>query len=539
MNGVGTLLGQRIRRDRLQITMWTIGTALLAAFAYIGVSESYGVAQDRTSLLAAAIANPVILLFRGLPSGADEGAFITFLILPWLCLLAAFMSTFLAVRHTRGDEETGRAELLGATPASRFAPLVATVIHGTLSNLLLGVLVTVAFIATGLEPVGSAIAGGAAGSVGLVFLGVGLVGGQLFRTSRGANSASVWTLLVLFFVAGFGNALGTPSDDLQRIDSSWLTWLSPVGWAENTRPFAENNGWPLVIAFAVAVALVAGATLAQGARDVGESFLAERAGRTEASRALSTSAALTWRLSREAVVGWAVGGLIIGALSTSLASLVAEIGATNPTVQALLEQIAGAGNVEQGTVTIFFTMLGVLAACAAVQTVCRARQEETQGTAEVLLATPINRVRWLGGYLVIGLVALVAVVLAGALGAALGIVGQDGDLALMRDVAVVGGGQIAAASVFLVVTALIFVVVPRATIALGWTLVLLGMVLGLFGPLFGFPAWLTDLSPVGIAPLIEGDTVDVRGLWWLLGAAAVGVIGSLGLMRRRELVSGG
>ncbi|WP_396640998.1 hypothetical protein [Microbacterium sp.] len=241
MNGVATLLGQRIRRDRLQIAMWTIGTSLLAAFAYIGVSESYGTAQDRTSLLAAAIANPVILLFRGLPSGADEGAFITFLILPWLCLLAAFMSTFLAVRHTRGEEETGRAELLGATPASRSAPLIATVVHGTLSNLLLAALVAVAFIATGLEPVGSVVTGGAAGSVGLVFLGVGLVGGQLFRTSRGANSASVWTLLALFVVAGLGNALGTPSDDLQRIDSSWLTWLSPVGWAENTRPFSEDN----------------------------------------------------------------------------------------------------------------------------------------------------------------------------------------------------------------------------------------------------------------------------------------------------------
>ena len=408
-----------------------------------------------------------------------------------------------------------------------------------MANLLLAVLVAAAFFATGLDATGSAIAGAAAGSVGLVFLGIGLVASQLFRTSRGANSASVWTLLTVFLTAGIGNALGTPSDDLQRVDSSWLTWLSPFGWAENTRPFAEDNGWPVVLACAVAVALVAGAALAQGARDLGESFLAERAGRTQASPRLSTPSALAWRLSRGAVLGWAMGGLVIGALSTSLASIVAEIGSTNPTVQAMLEQIAGAGNIEQGTVTIFFTMLGVLAACAAVQTVCRARQEETQGTAEVLLATPIHRVRWLGGYLAIGLVALVTVVLAGALGAALGIIGQGGDLALMRDVAVVGGGQIAAASVFLVVTALIFVVLPRATIALGWTLVLLGMVLGLFGPLFGFPAWLTDLSPVGIAPLIEGDTVDVRGLWWLLGATTVGVIGALGLMRRRELVTGG
>lgn len=539
MNGVGALLGQRVRRDRAQVAMWTIGTALLAYSAYTGVAQAFGSTADRTSMLAAAIANPVILLFRGLPSGADEGAFIAFLVLPWLCLLAAFMSTFLAVRHTRGDEEAGRAELLAATPASRPAPLLATVIHGTLSNTLLAILVAAGFAAAGLGPVGSLVAGAATGSVGFVFLGLGLVASQLFRTSRGANAAAVWAVLVLFLTAGIGNALGAPSDDLQRVDSSGLTWLSPFGWAENTRPFADDNPLPLLLAIAVGAALVTGATLAYGARDLGESFIAERTGRAQASGALSTPVGLAWRLSRGAVAGWAVGGLVIGALSTSLASIIAEIGSTNPTVEAMLEQIAGAGNIEQGTVTIFFTMLGVLAACAAVQTVCRARQEETQGTAEVLLATPVNRVRWLAGYLLIAFIGIVAVVVAGAVGSAVGIIGRGGDFAPMRDIAVVGGGQVAAASTFLVVTALVFVVLPRATIALGWTLVLLGMVLGLFGPLFGFPAWLTDLSPVGIAPLVDGDAVELRGLWWLLAATAAGGVGALVLMRRRELATGG
>jgi ABC-2 type transport system permease protein len=188
---------------------------------------------------------------------------------------------------------------------------------------------------------------------------------------------------------------------------------------------------------------------------------------------------------------------------------------------------------------VFFTMLGVLAACAAVQTVCRARQEESHGTAEIVLATPLDRVRWLADYLVVAFAAVVLVAAGGAAGAAMGIAGQDGDWTLMRDVAVVAGGQVVAASVFGVVTALIFVVLPRATIAVGWTLVLLGMVLGLFGPLFGFPEWLTNLSPVGVAPLMDGDTLDVRGLWWLLAALGVGAVGSLALMRRRELAAGG
>ena len=123
MNAFAILLRQRIRRDRWQLLMWIVGTALLAYVTYVGVTDSYGTQQDRQALLATAIANPVILLFRGLPSGADEGAFIAFLIFPFLAMLAAFMSTFLAVRHTRMDEELGRAELVASTPAGRTLPL--------------------------------------------------------------------------------------------------------------------------------------------------------------------------------------------------------------------------------------------------------------------------------------------------------------------------------------------------------------------------------------------------------------------------------
>ena len=70
MNVFMTLLRERIRRDRWQLLVWIVGTALLAYVTYVGVSESYGTQRDREALLATAIANPVIMLFRGLPSGA-------------------------------------------------------------------------------------------------------------------------------------------------------------------------------------------------------------------------------------------------------------------------------------------------------------------------------------------------------------------------------------------------------------------------------------------------------------------------------------
>ena len=534
-----SLLVLRLRRDWLQVALWTVGTALLAFASYVGVAGTYGTEQDRTSLLAAALANPVILLFRGLPSGADEGAFMVFLIFPWLALLAAFMSTFLAVRHTRGDEEAGRAELVAATPAARSLPIVATAVHGLLANLLLAALVAAAFLSVGLDAEGSLLAGAAAGAVGLVFLGVGLFAAQLLRTSRGANGLAVWTVMTTFVIAGIGNAIGTPSDDLTSMESSWLTWLSPFGWGENTRAFDENLWWPALLCLGVGLALAATSIALASARDLGGSFLAERGGREEASAALSTPTALVWRLTRGAVAGWAVGGLLTGVLSTSLASIVKEVGASNPAVEEILRQISGEGSVEQGTVTTFFTMLGVLAACCAVQIVCRARQEEAHGTAEPLLAAPVGRVRWLADYLVVALVGIVVVIAAAIGGAAIGIAGQDGDWDLMMTVLVTGAGQVAAASVFLVVTALAFVLVPRLTIPLGWTLVLVAMVLGLFGPLFQFPDWLVHVSPIAVTPTVDGDDVDLRGLWWLVLATGVGAAASLTLMRRRELTAAG
>lgn len=539
MNGLGALLRQRMRRDWRQLLMWTVGTALLAYLAYVGVAQSYGTEQDRTSLLAAAIANPVILLFRGLPSGADEGAFMMFLIFPWLAILAALMSTFLAVRHTRTDEELGRAELVAATPAGRITPLIATVVHGLIANLVLAALTVLALLGTGSGASGAVVSGVAVGAVGVAFLGVGLVAGELLRTARGANSLAVWVVVATFLFSGIGNALGTPSADLQRMESSWLTWLSPFGWGENVRPYADDRVWPIVLCLVFGAVLIVASVILQSIRDLDQSFIAERPGRADARRSLRTSSALAWRLTGGAVVGWIIGGLVTGLLSTSLASVVDSISADNPAVDQILTAMGGSANLAQATVSVFFTLLGVLAACCAVQVVNRARQEEAAGTAEPLLSTPVGRVRWLADYLIVAEVGIVLVVAAAAAGGALGIASQGGDWSLMQDVAVVGGGQVAAASVFLALTALVFVLAPRATIAVGWTLVAVATIAGLFGPLFGFPTWLVDLAPIAVTPQVTPDGVDLRGLWWLVVVVAAGGAASLSLMRRRELAPAG
>ncbi|KRA24734.1 polyketide antibiotic transporter [Microbacterium sp. Root61] len=536
---MSALLRQRLRRDWLQLLLWLLGTYALAAAAVGGVAQAYGTEPDRVNVLAAVMANPVIMLFRGLPSGAGPAAFTLFLIFPFLAMMAAFMSTFLAVRHTRADEELGRAELVGATPAGRFTPLWATIIHGTLANVVLALLVTVGFLSGGFPGYGSLVAGLAAGAVGLCFLGVGLVAGQLMRTSRGANSVAVWVLLIAFLLSGIGNAAGTPSADLQSIQSSWLTWLSPFGWGENTRPFAADNLWPAALAVGIALVLTAIAVSLHASRDLGESLIAERLGRRDAGPLLSSPMGLVWRLTWGSVLGWSVGGLLTGLLATSLAAVIDSIGTEIPAVQTIFEALSRGGSLQQGMVVIFFLIVGLLAASAAVQTLCRARQEEAHGTAELVLSAPVDRVRWLADYIVVAFAAILLVAASGVLGAVLGVATSGGEWSLAQDALVSGAGQVAAASVFLALTALVFVIAPRWTIPVGWTLVMLGVLLGLFGSLFGFPEWIVNLSPLTQAPLVVQDGVDLKGLWWLIMASVIGAAAALLLMRRRELATDG
>lgn len=529
------LLRQRLHRDWLQLTLWILATVLMAYSGFAGVAQSYATLEDRVEVLAAVMANPVIMMFRGLPSGASEGQFLSFEILPWLTMLAALMSTFLAVRHTRGDEEAGRTELLAATPAGRALPTIATIIHGVAANVVLGVLVALALIGSKLEPAGSWLTGIASAATGIAFLGIGLLAAQLMRTSRGANSLTVWILVGTFLVNGIGNLAGTPSDDLTRISSSGLVWLSPFGWAEQVRPYDTNSPGPALIGLVFGVVLAAASVALQSVRDIGEGFIPARPGRVHARPALASPHALVWRLTNGAIIGWAVGGALTGMLATRLSELAGQVAGQNPAVRQILDKIGKAGDLQETVVSVFFTMMGILAACAAVQILARARQEEAHGSAEIVLAQPVGRVRWLLDYLLVATVAIAIIVTATMLAAFAGLTGNEDASSLARVVTVVGLGQGLAACVFTALTALVVVLLPRGTIAVAWALVMLATVLGLFGPLLGLPQWTTRFSPFAVTPIVTSGTTDLRGTWWLVLIVAAGAAAALTLMRRREL----
>jgi ABC-2 type transport system permease protein len=97
--------------------------------------------------------------------------------------------------------------------------------------------------------------------------------------------------------------------------------------------------------------------------------------------------------------------------------------------------------------------------------------------------------------------------------------------------------QLPAALVYLGVAALLFVVLPRLTVPLGWTLVGAGVFLGVFGSLIGVPDWLRDVAPFTHTPVVVGGQTDWSGGAWMLAIGLAAASVALVLMRRRELRS--
>jgi ABC-2 type transport system permease protein len=146
-------------------------------------------------------------------------------------------------------------------------------------------------------------------------------------------------------------------------------------------------------------------------------------------------------------------------------------------------------------------------------------------------------VRWFSDYLVVGSVAIVAVLLSAAAVAAVAIVATDSDRGLIGDAFASALAQLPAALLFLGVLALVFTVAPGLTAALGWSILGVTFFIGVFGPLLGLDDSVTDLSPFASTPVLVGAEVDWRGGPAMLAVAAVALVASIVLMRRRALRS--
>jgi putative exporter of polyketide antibiotics len=532
LRGTIALTGLALTRDRLKLPAYVLGPAVLMA-GMVGMwrTDTHQALVEEIELFAR---TPALRIF-GVVSGASIGsAFMTrgYLL---LAVLAALMSVLAVVRHTRQNEESGRAELVGAAVIGRHAGLAAALIVTVGANLVLVGLLGLVGIATGLPALGSFMAGLAIGSFGIVFAGVAAVSVQLASTTRGASGLAAAVLGLAFVVSGLGNMLGTVDASGRRVASAWPAWLSPMGWGQQMRPFGGDIWWPLGL-FAVAfVVLVGAASFLATRRDVGSGIFAARRGHAEAAARLLSPVGLAWRLQRGALLAWAAAlagfGLVFGAI-------VDEIEDTGGATADWYARMTGSDEMVEAWGTSMVEMTGMVVAVYAVQILLRMRAEEADGPLEPILATAVSRTRWVISHVLnAGLGALVLLlVFTVSMGLAAGVVLGDvpGQLrALVEAGLVQWPGIMVIGGLVIAVTALL----PRWAGALSWTVVMVAILLG---PLFGaatfqLPLWAQDISPFTHIPKAPAADITAVPVAILVAIAGAFVVTGLVAFRRRNL----
>jgi ABC-2 type transport system permease protein len=539
MFGVLRLFLVQVRRERILLPVWILGIALLGFFISSAVVTEFGDEASRRAIITVAGASPAFLFIRGLPDGTSVGAVVFFQGYAFTAVLAGLMSTFLVIRHTRTDEELGRAELIDSTPVGRAAPITATLLLGGAANLVLALCVAAGYAAAGLPGSGALTAGAAVGAVGVFFVAVSGLVAQIMPSGRAANGTAAALVGGAYFVRGIGDAFGTPSSDLTQVTSGWLSWFSPIGWGQRSRPFTVADPLPLLVLTSAGLLLAFAVVVLRSRRDLGESLLAERMGRERAAAGSSSFLGLAWHQQRFTLLEWCLFAALLGSIAGGLGPVVTDVIGGNESLRELiLRRVPGGrGEIIDVFTTALLGIAGVLAAAAGIQVVLRLRAEEAQGRAELLLAAPRSWVRWLAANLILAAASavIVAVVAGTAAAAGLALSGSaSGPPGLLIGAAL---AHVPAAVVFIAVAAVAFSLIPRASIAVGWGFLAVGLVLGQFGELMRLPAWLQDLSPFRHTAAMPVEAFDPMAALIMTGMALFGAGLAGYLLRQRDLTA--
>jgi ABC-2 type transport system permease protein len=522
--GTGSLVRLVLRRERIQLPVWILVITGIVAATASSFAELYPTAQSRQEFAATIVNNPSVLALSGPAQGLDTVGGMT----EWkygavACVLVGLMAVFMTVRHTRADEETGRHELLGAGVVGRHAKLTATLIVVFGAGVVYALLIGLALAAQGLPAAGSFAMGLGIGGCVWFFAAVTAVAVQVSSSSRAANGTGG-------IVIGAAYLLRAAGDSSAEDGPRWLSWLSPIGWSQQMRPFAGERFWVLGLYVAISVVLLGIGYALVGRRDIGAGLLPERAGRPAGRFG---TLGLAWRLQRGILIGWALGVLVmagaLGGISQSLKSILDS----SPQIAQALQQIGGQQSIVDSFMAAILDVIALAVSVYAIQAALRLRAEETAARAEPVLAGSVARLRWAASHLAFALLgsAFLLAVAGAAIGLAVGLSQGDvgGQLPRLLGAAMV---QVPAVWVLAGIATALFGLLPRLT-SLAWAALVVFLLLGQLGSLFRLSQWALDISPFTHLPKLPGGTFTATPLVWLaVVTVALTAAGLLGFRRR-------
>jgi polyether ionophore transport system permease protein len=521
-HNLGTMAGIIWRTHRRGMLVWVIalavsmiGTAAAVAGLYNTPAKIHTYAQAVTSGSALAAINGHV---EGIDSLGgviqDEFGFLASFLLPLLGI-------GLIAGSTRREEESGRLETILGGRIARHQPALAALAVATAAILLTSVLFAAGLALSGVPVSGSILYSAALGALAFVFAGVAALLGQLVRHARGVYTWSLIVLAAAYVLRGVGDTT-----------KSWLTWLSPLGWAEKTAPFGDQRWWVLAVPAAAGLASGGAAVWLAARRDLGSALLTGGAGPTRATWLRRRPAGFAAWIHRPATAGWLAGGILLTAMMGSLAQQFLNAMAGNPA----LAQAMGieGGRPLDGFVAATQLYLAVIGAGYVIQAIGTLRAEEAEGRLEARLAGTLSRVRWLAAHSAAIAAGLVLIVAGSSLVLALSTAWSAGNTSEFGAIIRAGLDYLPAELVLAGLALALFGLWPRG-FGFAWAGYAVATFIAFLGPGLKLAQPVLDLTPtthVGNPPL---GTADAGNLAALAIVAIALVLAGFMAFRRRDV----
>jgi ABC-2 type transport system permease protein len=518
---------------RLQRTGW-VACALLTGVVALGTAASFSSVVGTTpeQRLASArqfaeLAKPISVLLP-IPDQVETlGGYVQWRVFGGLPFLLAAWALLVGTRAIRGEEERGLLEqwLSAGIPRGRWLAVrtVGVALAVTTVGLLIGVAAAVgARLGGGMLPA-RALLGACAALTGLTLacFGIALVAAELVGTRRGAVVLGGACLAGLHLL----NSLPRSAD---RVPPS--RWLSPFFWYERSNPLTPGGRLdvPAVVALAaMGVVLAALAGLILSRRDLGGALVTRRS--ATRARVLVASRNPMWRAGplaalyqqRLTLLGWAGVAAVLALALTTLARPIVQALQTTPATRGSARLLAAGDPLRVLLGYFLFGTLQLVLALYALVQAGRWADDDQSGRLEMLLSAPVARSRVILARALALLAGLAIITMAGTTAGWLG--------ARSQAIPLPASAMVTAAAALLPF-GLSFG--AAGAVLIGWrprvALIGLGAVIALsfllleFGIVFGWPAWLVQLSVFAWygMPL-------AAGIWWP-GLAALVVMSSAG-----------
>lgn len=523
----GLLVGRALRDSRGRALGFTYLFAIVSYLQPVAYRHAYSTLTDRLRFAHSFADNKAVVLFYGKAYDLlTVGGYSAWRVGGTLTIFAAVFGMLAAVRSLRTEEDNGHAEQLLALPLRRGMTFAAAVCASAITTTVLWAACFAGLVFGGLPAGGSAFLALSIVCVVPVCLGIGAVASQVASSRRLALELG-GSVVGLFFL------LRVIADTSSS--SGWLRWLTPLGWAEELRPFTGARPWVLALpAITSGVLLIVGSRIATR-RDVGSGLLGSHDHTRPRLHLLSSATGEALRGELGALLAWGLGagafGLVIGIVSKSVSSL----GISKGLGRQLEKLGTGPTLTPTNYIGFSFTFFVLVISLLAVSQIAGARREESEERLETVLALPIARVRWLAGRLALGAAACAAVALAAGVLTWVGAVSQGVDLGLpvMLEAA---ANCLPVALLFLAIAALAYALVPRASTAIGYGTVIVLYLWQILGSLLGAPHWLVEATPFAHVGLVPAQPMKLGAAAVMLAVAAVAAVGARLAFRRRDVI---